>query len=473
MANRLTPLLLKDAVNADVVQKAMTADLKNFAGKSGVKFVAAKNYVIKGKTINLLIVSDNILPYEAIIKTQAKALRAKGTCDVAKDATTGKTKVTIKSSSGQMLADGIAKLLPLVTNHDANVEADHFVPGAAPAAKSSDELQKAKDARKDNADKALEMAKRSHEEARLPTKNLMKGEKPGPKLDWPEFKPDDASIARLGRLADEWEEYQTFAEAYEKLAVEYDFKKDPDYKKVPVNVWHALIKGMTESGYITANIPKVDGDPWKLIFANRAPNGGMIREELLKRAMLGMQVYIRHAGANLDKVAKAVEANGGKTWSFWSGEGAKNAALAEAGDGVVLEGSIGSWYDKIWKFEHLTGVNDMLLWNSMSELYARKAAEYYQKFKFIGFIGPGGGADTTVFVNIERPTLIQVLNVEKRVPVPDIDWRVVVCRKKESERSGYEGTGAPSISVPSRMEAVAEVKRRYPAKGTSEYNALK
>jgi len=317
------------------------------------------------------------------------------------------------------------------------------------------------------------MAKRSHEEARLPTKNLMKGEKPGPKLDWPEFKPDDASIARLGRLADEWEEYQTFAAAYEKLAVEYDLKKDPDYKKVPVNVWHALIKGMTESGYITANIPKVDGDPWKLIFANRAPNGGMIREELLKRAMLGMQVYIRHAGANLDKVAKAVEANGGKTWSFWSGEGAKNAALAEAGEGVVLEGSIGSWYEKIWKFEHLTGVNDMLLWNSMSELYARKAAEYYQKFKFIGFIGPGGAADTTVFVNIERPTLIQVLNVEKRVAVPDIDWRVVVCRKKESERSGYEGTGAPSISVPSRMEAVAEVKRRYPAKGTSDYNTLK
>ncbi|HMA50757.1 MAG TPA: hypothetical protein VKP60_13450, partial [Magnetospirillaceae bacterium] len=278
---------------------------------------------------------------------------------------------------------------------------------------------------------------------------------------------------RLSRLADEWEEYQTFAAAYEKLATEYKFNTDDDYKRVPINVWHDLIKSMTESGYVTQNIPKIDGDPWKLIFANRAPDGSMIREELLKRAMAGMQVYIRHAAANLDKVAKAVQANGGTTWSFWSGEGAKNAALKEAGEGVVLEGSIGSWYEKIWKFEHLTGVNDMLLWNSMSELYARKAAENYEKFKFIGFIGAGGSAETTVFVNIERPTLIQVLNVEKRVGVPPIEWRVVMCRKKESERSGYEGTGDPSITVANRQAAVEEVKRRYPAKGTREYVALK
>jgi len=470
MAFLLKPDFLKTAKSAADVQKLMKADLKNNKGKSGVKFVAAKNYDIGGKKINLFILTDQPDKFDAVVKLQASALRAKGVCDVDEDA--GNLKVTVKSSSGQILGDSIAKIIPDAVK-DATVTGAHFVPGAAPAAKSSDELLAAKQGHKDNAAKALEMAKRSHEAARLPTVNPIKGEGRGPKLDWPEFKPDAASIARLAQLADEWEEYQTFAAAYEKLATEYKFNTDADYKKVPVNIWHDLIKGMTESGYVTQNIPKVNGDPWKLIFANKAPNGAMIREELLKRAMSGMQVYIRHAATNLDKVAKAVQANGGQTWSFWSGEGAKNAAIKEAGDGVVLEGSIGSWYDKIWKFEHLTGVNDMLLWNSMSELYARKAAENYEKFKFIGFIGAGGAAETTVFVNIERPTLIEVLNVQKRVAVPPIEWRVVVCRKKESERSGYEGTGDPSITVANRQAAIDEVKRRYPAKDTPAYAALK
>ena len=465
----LKPDFLKTAKSAADVQKLMKADLKNNKGKSGLKFVAAKNYDIGGKKVNLFIVTDQQPLFEAVLKLQTSALKAKGTCDVAEE--NGKLKVTVKTSSGQMLNEGIAKIIPDAVK-DTTVTAIHFVPGAAAAADSSPELKEAKEARQANAAKALEMAKRSHEAARLPTVNPAKGETAGPKLDWPEFKPDSASIERLARLANEWEEYKTFAAAYEKLATEYKFNKDPDYKKVPVNIWHDLIKGMTESGYITQNIPKVNGDPWKLIFANKAPNGGMVREELLKRAMTGMEVYIRHAAANLDTVARAVDANGGTTWSFWSGEGAKDAALKEAGNGVVLEGSIGAWYEKIWKFEHLTGVNDMLLWNSMSELYARKAAENYQKFKFIGFIGAGGGAETTVFVNIERPTLIQVLNVQKQVAVPDIDWRVVVCRKVATERSGYKGTGDPSIPVANRQAAVEQAKRRYPAKGTPEYIAL-
>jgi hypothetical protein len=243
--------------------------------------------------------------------------------------------------------------------------------------------------------------------------------------------------------------------------VTYKFNTDSNYKKVPVNIWRDLIKGMAESGYITKNIPKVNGDPYKLIFASKEPGGRMIREELLKRAMQGMQVYIQHAAANLDKVAAAVIKSGGKSWAFWSGEGAKDAALKEAGSGVVLEGSIGAWYEGIWKFEHLTGVNDMLLWNSMSELYAAKAAEYYQQFKFIGFIGPGGSADTTVFVNIERPTLIQVLNVQKQVAVPPIEWYVVDCIADNTSRSGWKGTGNPSKQFSSRPAALAEVVRRY------------
>jgi hypothetical protein len=94
----------------------------------------------------------------------------------------------------------------------------------------------------------------------------------------------------------------------------------------------------------------------------------VVREDLLRQAMAGMEVYTRHAADNLDKVVQAVLANGSNTWAFWSGNSSKEAALKEASDGVVLEGSIGSWFDGVWKFEHLTGVNDLVLWTSMSEL---------------------------------------------------------------------------------------------------------
>ena len=66
-------------------------------------------------------------PFETVLKLQTKALRAKGTLDLTKDKVTGKTKVTIKSSSGQMLSDGIVKLMPLVTGNDATIEAETTV----------------------------------------------------------------------------------------------------------------------------------------------------------------------------------------------------------------------------------------------------------------------------------------------------------------------------------------------------------
>lgn len=444
MAYLLKPGFLQSAKSAADVQKLMKSDLKNSAGKAGLKFFAAKNYEVGGKKINLFIVTDVPNQFETLAKTQSpSALRAKGVCDVGKDA--GKVKVTIKTASGQMLPDGIAKLVPVAMGNDASIEADHATAkGVNP-----------------NAAKALEMAKKSHKEAREETLDPKTGKKVAPKLNWPEFDPSAANVAALAQASLETADYKKFAAQYEKLAVTYKFNTDTDYKQVPVNIWRELIKGLAESGYITKNIPKVNGDPYKLIFATKSPGGQMIREELLKRAMEGMSVYISHAASNLDKVAKAVLANGGSTWAFWSGEGAKDAALKEAGNGVVLEGSIGSWYESVWKFEHLTGVNDMLLWNSMSELYARKAAEYYEKFKFIGFIGPGGSADTTVFVNIERPTLIQVLNVQKRVGVPPIDWYVVDCVQDTSTRSGWKGTGNPSKKFSSRPAAIEEVKKRY------------
>ncbi len=440
----LKPVMLENAVSAADVQKLMKSDLKNNAGKSGVKFVAAKNCLIGGKTVNLFIVTDNPTAFENIIKAKhPKALRAKGTCDLANES--GKIKVTVKTSSGQMLSDGIAKMLPEVVAHDTTFVAEAFKPGAVNPNKA----------------KALDLATKSHAEARQPSVDPKTSQPVKAKLDWPDFKPDAASVDALSKVALETAEYQKFADAYEKLAVKYKFNTDSDYKKVPVNIWHDLLKSLAESGYITKNIPKVGGDDRKLIFAYKSPEGKMVREAMLKTAMDGMQVYIQHAAKNLDKVVNEVSKNGTKTWTFWSGEGAKDAAKKEAGGGVVLEGSIGSWFDNVWKFDHLTGVNDMLLWNSMSELYARKAAENYEQFKFKGFIGPGGSRDTTVFVNIERPTLIEVLNVQKRVAVPPIQWFVVDCVADATSRTGWRGTGQPSQEFPTRQAALAEVVKRY------------
>jgi hypothetical protein len=252
------------------------------------------------------------------------------------------------------------------------------------------------------------------------------------------------------------DEFMRFADAYRKLANDYDF--EDNNLTIPGKVWLAMIQNMAKSGYVTKNIPK--GPDGRFLLTVDGPNGTKVREALLAQAMEGMEVFIGHAERNLDKVVKAVRANKGKTWSFWSGTGAKEAALKEAGGGVVLEGSIGSWFDNIWKFEHLTGVSDMVLWTSMSELYARKAAEHYQEFKFQGFMGPGSTKATTVWANIERPTLIQVLNVEKSVPIPEITWFVVQCDQSRDKKS-WIWNESKSKQFPSRAAAEEEVTKKY------------
>jgi len=279
----------------------------------------------------------------------------------------------------------------------------------------------------------------------------------------------DDLAEQMSKVSRETVEYGKFAEAYEKLATKYGFTSDPTYKQVPVNIWHDLIKAMAASGYITKNIPTVGGDPRNLILAYQGKEGKVVREDLLRQAMAGMDIFIRHASDNLDKVVQAVRANGGKTWSFWSGVGAKEAALKEGADGVVLEGSIGSWFDEVYKFEHLTGVHDLVLWTSMSELYAKSAAEYYDKFTFIGFLGPTATREQSVFNKIEQPTFVEVLNVRKQVKPPHIDWYVTDCAFVAGsgfhEYKGAKGTWVwsekPSQKFSSRAGALEEIVKRY------------
>ncbi len=457
-------MLTSDQYTAADIQKLMKNDLKNNAGKTGVKFVAAKNYVIKGKTINLLIVTDTPALFEEIIKKQTKALRAKGTLDLTKDKVSGKTKVSIKTSSGQMLVDGVVKLMPLVTGNDASVEAETTIkapavhPGqdkeVAPGKKVSD-IVKASYA---EANKAGEEARQKGADMSKPGVHQMTGEMPA--LDY---------LDMLGKTRGQVDEFMRFAEMYRKLASKYNFEDDG--LTIPGAVWLAMIKNMKNSGYVAKNLPK--GPDGRFLLRVDGPGGKQVREALLEKGIQGMQVFISHAEKNLDKVVTEVKKSGTKTWAFWSGgKVAELAAKKYAGGGLVLEGSVGSWFEKIWSFEHLTGVSDMILWTSMSEMYARKAAENYAEFSFLGYMGPGATKETTVWKNIEQPALIEVLNVQKQLPVPKVRW--FVCRtswtasptgrdtnKKTGETGTWTGLSDAPDEMGTRLLAEAECIKRW------------
>src|SRR5262245_43203672 len=136
MAFLLKPGFLETAASAADVQKLMKSDLKNSAGKTNVKFIAAKNCLIGGKTIHLFIVTDTPALFENVIKAKhPKAYRAKGTCDIVKDTRSGHVEVLIKSSAGQMLPDAVAKMLPLVVANDKTFVAGVQLKGSSDGVK--------------------------------------------------------------------------------------------------------------------------------------------------------------------------------------------------------------------------------------------------------------------------------------------------------------------------------------------------
>jgi hypothetical protein len=105
---------------ADVL-KLMKSDVKNNAGKNGVKFVAAKNFLVGGKPVNLFIVTDAPATFDPVLKLQPNAVKAQGTCDLVK--TDGKVQVVVKKASGQIGASGVATLVPIALGKDASFTA--------------------------------------------------------------------------------------------------------------------------------------------------------------------------------------------------------------------------------------------------------------------------------------------------------------------------------------------------------------
>jgi hypothetical protein len=125
---------------------------------------------------------------------------------------------------------------------------------------------------------------------------------------------------------------------------------------------------------------------------------------------------------------------------------------------VVLEGSIGKWFDEAYDVKALTGgVQSILLWATVSELYAQTAARYYKEFTFKGYVGPTASRDQSVFNKIEQPTLIEIFKTKKQVGAPPVAWYVVNGQVKlsaDGAKYEWDSTERPAISVGSRAEAL-------------------
>lgn len=126
MAFSLKPSDLENAKSADDVRKKSKADLKNCAGKKNVKFIAVNKCMIGGKSNEFFIVTNEPADFEEVLKKKySSAKRAKGTCDVILDESSGKTKVSIRSAVGQIDPVEVALMIPKAVGSKKNVIADY------------------------------------------------------------------------------------------------------------------------------------------------------------------------------------------------------------------------------------------------------------------------------------------------------------------------------------------------------------
>jgi hypothetical protein len=444
MAFTLKPVVLKNAFSAAEIQKMMRADLKSNAGKTGVKFVAAKNVVIGGKTMSLFIVTDNPVALLTVIKEKhPKAVNAQGLCDVSKDK--DKTKVIVKSATGGLSHAIISTIIKPALGNDPSVEGT--TPEREKATRDQEESEKAKRPKPD----ALTMAKASHLEA---------GD-----LDW---KPDQAALKALAEASRQMPEFAKFKGNFDAFMSQYGLSNNG---KLPTDIWNKMFQSLLKSEYKYSNkdIEKAGDGRFKLLVDG--PGSLKIREKTLVNAMAGLKPFVDHAAQYLDKIV--AKGSSGATWAFWSGTGAEDAAKASGG--VSLEGTVGSFFGKYqneWiDWGKLLGPDTATipLWTSLSEMYAVKGAEYIAKYKFIGFVGPGATNDNNVFNSIEQPAFLEVF-ATKKTATPNITWQVVDCDfvKSSSGRDTFKGekgtwtpTGKATKKFDNRVAALGEITSRY------------
>lgn len=270
------------------------------------------------------------------------------------------------------------------------------------------------------------------------------------------FEITDAQLLQFAKVSFKSAEFGKFNLGFQALARDYGLK-GPNAEKLPLQIWGDLLRGLKKSGYIEGLYKAQEGSTFSIL-GEQDKTGKIIREKALEQGMLDLGVFTKHAETYLTKVVEKVRASGGDSWTFWSGWGAKDAALRENKKGVVLEGSIGKWFEEVYDFKALTGgVQSILLWAGMSELYAQTAARYYNAFTFKGYVGPTATRDQSVFNKIEQPTFIEIFKAKKQVKPPDVTWHVVNGQVKlstDGAKYEWDSTERPAIKVDSRAAAL-------------------
>jgi hypothetical protein len=271
------------------------------------------------------------------------------------------------------------------------------------------------------------------------------------------FEITDAQLLQFAKVSFKSAEFGKFNQGFQALARSYDLK-GPGVEKLPLQIWGDLLRGLKKSGYIQGLYKAQEGSTFSILGESDDKTGKIIREKALEQGMQDLGVFTKHAETYLTKVVEKVRASGGDSWTFWSGWGAQQAALRENKKGVVLEGSIGKWFEETFDFPGLTGgVQSILLWAGMSELYAQTAARYYNAFKFKGYVGPTATRDQSVFNKIEQPTFIEIFKAKKRVNPPEVAWHVVngeVKLNAAGTKYEWDSTERPAIAVASRSAAL-------------------
>ena len=429
MAYLLKPEMLAKMTEPADVKKLMKQDLKNAAGKE-VKFVAVKNWKIGSTHMNLFIVTDVPDKFVTLIKQNGSPTHSTGVAGVS--LAQGKTKVIVKKAAGGITHEDVAKLVTPSVG-DTSIVASTPEEEREQATKEHEEAELANRPKPN----ALEMARASHEEVG--------------NFGW---KPDKAAIAALAEATRQMPEYKKFKAAFDNFMSKYKLSNDG---KLPTDIWDKMFQSMYTSEYKTTrtDIEKV-GDRFKLRVDG--PGATKVREKALAKAMEGLKPFTEHAGKYLDKVIAQTES--GKPWVFWSGTGAMDAARASGG--ISLEGTVGSFFDEIKNEDWgpLLGADQATipLWAALSEMYAAKGAEHFNKFKYQGYVGPGANNEHNVFNSIEQPTLLEVLNAKATVKAPHIDWYVVLC---DPNGSGWWKPNGKLKEFDSRQAALDYIKQEY------------
>jgi hypothetical protein len=162
--------------------------------------------------------------------------------------------------------------------------------------------------------------------------------------------------------------FKVFEKRVTALLAGIQSQEDP--KAVATEIWLAAMSGMNATQQDYENAPLVAGSSYEKQMSAQA-----FQDLIPKFDTLVGKINSAFAKANVSAA---------KSWGFWSGEGAKDAAGANC-ESTLEGGYIGSIFDAI----NISGGWDMQMWGALSRAFANAAVEKVEGREFHIFVGSG------------------------------------------------------------------------------------